>query len=44
MKKEIIKLLKNSPLYPFLRSTKRTLRIYKEYHAFSKKLQLKIKV
>ena len=31
MKKEIIKLLKNSPLYPFLRSTKRTLRIYKEY-------------
>ena len=31
MKKEIKKLLKNSPLYPFLRSTKRTLRIYKEY-------------
>lgn len=31
MKKEIVKLLKNSPLYPFLRSTKRTLRIYKEY-------------
>ena len=31
MKKEVKKLLKNSPLYPFLRSTKRTLRIYKEY-------------
>lgn len=31
MKKEIKKLLKNSPLYPFLKSTKRTLRIYKEY-------------
>ena len=31
MKTEIKKLLKNSPLYPFLRSTKRTLRIYKEY-------------
>lgn len=31
MKKDIKKLLKNSPLYPFLRSTKRTLRIYKEY-------------
>ena len=31
MKNEIKKLLKNSPLYPFLRSTKRTLRIYKEY-------------
>lgn len=31
MKKEIKKLLKNSPLYPFLRSTKRTLRIYKEF-------------